>query len=204
MCGTLKSVSPRKPPSEEQLREAFSEVHDALARAVVLSSDRVQSVFEDAVVRGRMTRRDAEELAQSLVALGRDQANELVSEVDALARSIPAKVVEAVDPRAGRRRRKAKADADAAQREEAARFVSAEAFQDVKKAQAKAAAKPKAKAAAKPKASASSDPSTLTVRELTALVPSLTAAQLKTLRTKEAAGKNRAGVLQAIDRKLTA
>ncbi|OMG51760.1 hypothetical protein, partial [Brevundimonas sp. ZS04] len=107
-------------PSEEQLREAFSEVGEALQRAVVLSSDRVQSVFEDAVLRGRMTRRDAEELASSLVALGRDQAQELRGEVDALARSFPAKVAdvvadaaEAVTPRARSKKRREVPDAGA-------------------------------------------------------------------------------------------
>lgn len=113
-------MTPRKTPSDEQLREAFSEVGDALQRAVVLSSDRVQSVFEDAVLRGRMTRRDAEELASSLVALGRDQAQELRGEVDALARSFPARVADVVDaaaevvtPRTRSKKRRAPADAAA-------------------------------------------------------------------------------------------
>ncbi|MFT4035435.1 MAG: hypothetical protein QM679_07655 [Patulibacter sp.] len=70
-------MTPRRPPSDEQIRDALGEVGDALQRAVVLSSDRVQSILEDAVVRGRMTRRDAEELASNLVTLGREQAQEL-------------------------------------------------------------------------------------------------------------------------------
>lgn len=89
-------MTPRKAPSDEQIRDAFTEVGEALQRAVVLSSDRVQSVFEDAVIRGRMTRRDAEDLASSLVALGRDQALELRGEVDALARSLPGRVADVV------------------------------------------------------------------------------------------------------------
>jgi hypothetical protein len=195
-------VTPRKPPSDDQLREAFSEVGDALQRAVVLSTDRVQSVFEDAVLRGRMTRRDAEELASSLAALGRDQALELRGELDAIARALPSKVVEAVDPRAKRRKKKERDEAEEEKRREAARFVTAEAFVDKKKAAAKpvpAAAAPSTTPGALP-----ADPSKATAKELIALVASLSPEALKTLRTQEAAGKARATVLKAIDQRTAA
>lgn len=171
------------------MREAFSEVGDALQRAAVLSSDRVQSVFEDAVLRGRMTRRDAEELASSLMALGRDQAQELRSEVDQIARALPGKVAEAVDPRTKRRRRKAREEETAAQRAEAAKFV------DHGPAKAQASAK---------SAAVAPDPATASAKDLIAVIPKLSPAQLKALRTKEAAGKSRATVLGAIDKKLSA
>ncbi len=225
------AVTPRKAPSEDQLREAFTEVGDALQRAVVLSSDRVQSVFEDAVLRGRMTRRDAEELAASIMALGRDQAQELRGEVDALARAlpaIPAKVADAVDPRVKRRRKKLRDEEQEESRREAARFVSAEAFADKPKTAKATPAKAtpatpaanatpagKAKPAAKRKApikapaatapgKAPADPSSLTVKELVALVPTLAPSELTVLRTREAAGKGRATVLKAIDQKAKA
>lgn len=169
-------MTARKPPSDEQLREAFSEVGDALQRAVVLSSDRVQSVFEDAVLRGRMTRRDAEELASSLVALGRDQALELRGEVDALATSFTSKVAATVDPLSKRRKKKQQDD---------------EGDGD----------------AAEPAASASSatpDPSTMSAKDVIALVTTLSPADLATLREQEAAGKARATVLKAIDTKTRA
>jgi hypothetical protein len=185
-------VAPRKVPSDDQVRDAFSEVGDALQRAVVLSTDRVQSVFEDAVLRGRMTRRDAEELASSLVALGRDQALELRSEVDAIARAIPGKVVDAVDPRAKRRKKKARDEAKEEQRREAARFVNAEAFSS-----------PTGTAAAAD-AALPADPSTATAKDLIALVATLSPADLKALRTKEAAGKARTTVLKAIDQRTSA
>lgn len=217
-------VTPRKPPSEDQLREAFTEVGDALQRALVLSSDRVQSVFEDAVLRGRMTRRDAEELAASIVALGRDQAQELRGEVDALTRSLPAipgKVADAVDPRAKRRKRKARDEQQEESRREAARFVSAEAFAGRKpstKASAdatdEAPAPPTELSANRPKpakvpagtapGTAPADPSSLTVKEVVALLPTLSPAELQVLRTREAAGKARATVLKAIDKRTKA
>lgn len=195
-CGKLRDVTPRKPPSDDQLREAFTEVGDALQRAVVLSSDRVQSVFEDAVLRGRMTRRDAEELASSLVAAGRDQALELRSEVDQIARSIPTKVAEAVDPRTKRRKKKARDQDAEAKRAEAAKFVAHAP------AKAKAsAAKTTARKTPAP-SSATLDPATASAKDLIAAVRTLSPTQLKTLRTEEAAGKNRATVLSAIDKKI--
>lgn len=194
-------MTPRKPPSEDQLREAISEVGDALQRAVVLSSDRVQSVFEDAVLRGRMTRRDAEELASSLVALGRDQALELRSDVDALARSIPAKVADAVDPRSKRRRRRARDEALEKHRREAARFVTAEAF--AKPAPATTAAKAPATPPTAP-TTLPADPGTRTAKSLIALVATLPPEELKALRDREAAGKARATVLRAIDQRTEA
>ncbi len=176
-------MTPRKTPSDEQLRDAFSEVGDALQRAVVLSSDRVQSVFEDAVLRGRMTRRDAEELASSLVALGRDQALELRGEVDALARSLPARVADAVD-------------------------AATEVVTTTKKVKrrSKRTAAPGGDAGETPVAVA--DPpvaaADLPAKDLIALVPSLSTSELKALRAEESAGKARATVLRAIDAKLKA
>ena len=168
-------MTPRKTPSDEQLREAFSEVGDALQRAVVLSSDRVQSVFEDAVLRGRMTRRDAEELASSLVALGRDQALELRGEVDALARSFPARVADVVDA--------------------ATEAVTPKARGKKRRTKASPASNGTAVAA---------DATERPAKDLIALVPSLTASDLRALRAQEEAGKRRATVLRAIDAKLTA
>lgn len=49
---------------------------------LVLTGDRAQELFEDAVRRGRMTRSDAEELLQNLVEIGREQAKEFVDDVE--------------------------------------------------------------------------------------------------------------------------
>ena len=97
----------RKSPSDDELKQAFGDVGDALKQALVLSTDRIQAVFEDAVVRGRMTRRDAEELAANLVQAGREQAAELKAELDGLART-PAKVASSVVAKtpAGKRRKR--------------------------------------------------------------------------------------------------
>lgn len=133
------TVTPRKVPADEQLREAFGEVGEALQRALVLSTDRIQSVLEDAVVRGRMTRRDAEELASNLASLGRDQAAELRDEFDQLVSSLPgvlADVADAVDPR-GKKRRQDAANANSEVAAEAAALVDDGAPPAAKKPAAK-------------------------------------------------------------------
>lgn len=174
-------MTPRKAPSDEQIRDAFTEVGEALQRAVVLSSDRVQSVFEDAVIRGRMTRRDAEDLASSLVALGRDQALELRGEVDALARSLPGRV----------------ADASA----DAARLVRKSA-PTAKPGPVKAVPRVNGSKTAHSNGGVPANVAARPAKELIALTGSLTATDLRALRTQEEAGKQRATVLRAIDAKL--
>lgn len=222
-------MSPPKVPNDEQIREAFGEVGEALQRALVLSTDRIQSVLEDAVVRGRMTRRDAEDLASNLVSVGKDQAAELQSEFDALVGSLPpvlADAVDVVDPR-GKKRRQDTADADASAQAEADALVR----DDVPAAKSKPAPAPTGKSAAKkpraaapvkdgagptapkpkPKAKAKAEPkpkakpkatAAPSAREVIASIPKLSKADLATLREQEVAGKRRATVLAAIDKAL--
>jgi hypothetical protein len=51
---------------------------------VVLSRERIQQALEEAVERGRITRSDANDLALELVRRGRQQTEELLSELDRL------------------------------------------------------------------------------------------------------------------------
>jgi polyhydroxyalkanoate synthesis regulator phasin len=51
---------------------------------VVLSRERIQEVLDDAAARGRVTRSDANELAAELVDRGRQQTDQLMSDVDRL------------------------------------------------------------------------------------------------------------------------
>lgn len=187
-------MTPRKAPSDEQIRDAFTEVGEALQRAVVLSSDRVQSVFEDAVIRGRMTRRDAEDLASSLVALGRDQAQELRGEVDALARSLPGRVADAGADAARLVRKGAPTSKPGPSK---ARRVNGHSPVNGAKPSAPGGGVSGSHAAGVP-----ADAAERPAKELIALTGSLTATDLRALRTQEAAGKQRATVLRAIDAKL--
>src|SRR5215207_8538143 len=57
---------------------------DLLVSSVTLTTERLQEAMDDAVRRGRMTRRDAEELLHTLVSAGRGQTEAIVSEMEAL------------------------------------------------------------------------------------------------------------------------
>ena len=51
---------------------------------VVLTRDRIQEVLDDAAARGRVTRSDANELATELVNRGRQQTDQLLSDIERL------------------------------------------------------------------------------------------------------------------------
>jgi hypothetical protein len=55
-----------------------------LAQSVQETGERVQETVEDAVRRGRMTRRDAHELAAAIVAASKRQTDEIRQEIEAL------------------------------------------------------------------------------------------------------------------------
>ena len=55
-----------------------------LADGVVLTAQRIQEALDDAVERGRMTRRDAEDLAKGLLDAGRRQTQDLLADVEQL------------------------------------------------------------------------------------------------------------------------
>jgi len=67
---------------DEALRSNIAQLRDLLAGGVVLSAQRVQEAMDDAVSRGRLTKDDAEQLAQGLVSAGRQQAFDVLAQVD--------------------------------------------------------------------------------------------------------------------------
>src|SRR4051794_36753926 len=69
---------------EENVARGIAAMREVLARAIMLPTERVREAMDDAVRRGRMTRGDAEELAQSLIAIGRRQTEELLAELEGL------------------------------------------------------------------------------------------------------------------------
>jgi polyhydroxyalkanoate synthesis regulator phasin len=69
----------------EQSVEAFRE---ALEKSVTISRERLQEVVDDAVRRGRMTRGDAEELVNRLVTRSREQADDILGQLEALVKQL--------------------------------------------------------------------------------------------------------------------
>lgn len=69
---------------DEQLRQNLAQLREVLAGGVMLTASRVQEAMDDAVRKGKMTRRDAEELARQLVDTGRRQSFDLLTEIEQL------------------------------------------------------------------------------------------------------------------------
>jgi polyhydroxyalkanoate synthesis regulator phasin len=65
----------------EPLRDLLTPLLDSL-ELMVLTRERVQAAVDDAVERGRMTRKDATELVSALVTIGRRQTEELLGDLE--------------------------------------------------------------------------------------------------------------------------
>jgi polyhydroxyalkanoate synthesis regulator phasin len=72
------------PTREEAVYANLSALRDTLRKGVVLTADGVKSTLDDAVKRGRITRKDATELSQSLLVAGRSQADGFRSDLEQL------------------------------------------------------------------------------------------------------------------------
>jgi polyhydroxyalkanoate synthesis regulator phasin len=170
----------------EQSVQAF---RDALEKSVTISRDRLQEVIDDAVRRGRMTRGDADEMVSRLVSRGRDQADDLVSQLERLlaqVREAPGRARQQVGSRAQR--------------------VGSRAERARKRA-VKAVDKPLAGAdRVKRAAGVPGFPITayddLSVRQIDRRLQELSRGELRRIRDYERRNKSRKGVLQAVDRKL--
>jgi hypothetical protein len=67
---------------EDQLLAAIASLRDLLAKGVVITGDVLQETLDEAATRGRMTREDAEDLAQNLIAIGRRQSQDALAEIE--------------------------------------------------------------------------------------------------------------------------
>lgn len=72
------------PGDPAALREAVIRTLTRPVDMVMLTADRIQAVLDEAVAQGRMTRNDAQEVAQELVLLGRSQTERVVTEIESL------------------------------------------------------------------------------------------------------------------------
>jgi hypothetical protein len=85
MAQPKKSSAGVSAKADEDARSTLVNVRDLLARSVMLPSDRIRDTLDDAVRRGRITREDAEDLLERLVALGRQQTEDTLARIEALA-----------------------------------------------------------------------------------------------------------------------
>lgn len=77
---------PKKPatPAPDELMATLGALRERLVSSITLTSDRLQEAVDDAVRRGRMTRKDAEELLSTLLTAGRAQTEAILADVEQL------------------------------------------------------------------------------------------------------------------------
>jgi polyhydroxyalkanoate synthesis regulator phasin len=158
----------------------------ALEKSVTISRDLLQEVVDDAVRRGRMTRKDAEELVARLVTRGREQADDLIRELDRLVEPVRSGIETRTAP--------------ARDRASAARTRAAKRVRD-------AADQPLARAdRVRRQAGIGGFPITaydqLSVRQINGRLPELSEEQLRRVHEYERGKKARKGILQQIERRL--
>jgi polyhydroxyalkanoate synthesis regulator phasin len=82
------TTAPEPPPTadahEDAARAAGHTLRDLLTRGVVITGDLLQETVDEAVRRGRLTRRDAEDLVQNLLQISRRQTQDMLAELEAL------------------------------------------------------------------------------------------------------------------------
>ena len=176
-------ASPSKEPEEssraEQSVQAF---RDALEKSITISRERLQEVVDDAVKRGRMTRGDAEEIVGRLATRGREQAEDLLSQLDRLlsqVRDVPDRARKEVGGRANVARKRAvkAADKPLARVDRVRRTARVPGFPITAYDQ-------------------------LTVPQIDRRLQDLTREQLRKVRDYERRNKSRKGLMRELDRKL--
>jgi polyhydroxyalkanoate synthesis regulator phasin len=177
--GSKQSAGGDDSSRAEQSVQAFRE---ALEKTVTISRDRLQEVLDDAVRRGRMTRSDADEMVSRLVTRGRDQADDLIGQLERLlaqVRDTPGRVRQGAGTRAQQARKRAVkavdrplAGADRVRRAARVPGFPITAYDD------------------------------LSVRQIDRRLQELSRTELRRVRDYERRNKSRKGVLRAVDRKL--
>jgi polyhydroxyalkanoate synthesis regulator phasin len=174
-----ESTRPEDSSRAEQSLQAFRE---ALEKTVTIPRDRLQEVVDDAVRRGRMTRGDAEEMVSRLVTRGRDQADDLLSQLDRLLsqlREMPERARRQVGDRAVGARKRA-----------------------VGAVERPLAGADRVRRAARMPGFPITAYDQLSIRQIDRRLQELSRAELRRVRDYERRNKARKGVLRAVDRKL--
>jgi polyhydroxyalkanoate synthesis regulator phasin len=163
----------------EQSVQAFRE---ALEKSITISRDRLQEVVDDAVRRGRMTRGDAEEMVGRLATRGREQAEDLLSQLESVlsqVREVPDRAKQQAGERAeqARKRTVAAVDRPLASADRVRRAARVPGFPITAYDQ-------------------------LSIRQIDRRLQELSRQQLRKVRDYERRNKARKGLLRALDRKL--
>jgi hypothetical protein len=79
--GSKQQQPPTSSP-DDALGTALIAIRDRLARGIMFTGERLQETLDDAASRGRLTHKDAEDLAQRLISAGRKQTEDLLVELE--------------------------------------------------------------------------------------------------------------------------
>lgn len=79
-----KKVQAKPADPVDDVTANIAALRERLVSSVTLTTDRLQDAVDDAVRRGRMTRKDAEDLLSTLVAAGRAQTEALLADLEQL------------------------------------------------------------------------------------------------------------------------
>jgi polyhydroxyalkanoate synthesis regulator phasin len=178
--GTEEENSPAEKGSRAE--ESVQAFREALEKSVTISRERLQDVVDDAVRRGRMTRGDAEELVGRLVTRGRDQAEDLLSQLERILsqlREAPGRARQEVGGRAERARKRA-----------------------VKAVDKPLAGADRVRRAARVPGFPITAYDQLTIRQIDRRLQELSRAELRRVRDYERQNKGRKSLLRSLDRKL--
>jgi polyhydroxyalkanoate synthesis regulator phasin len=204
-AGNVESADEASRRAEAGVR-AFRE---ALEKSITISRERLQEVLDDAVHRGRMTRGDAEDLIGRLISRGREQAEDIIAQLDRLISQLRDELAQGgASPRqaasraAGRARRELEDAAGRARREVGTRTARA------RRRTVAAVDRPLARTDRVRRRTGIGFPITaydqLTIRQIDRRLAELTREQLRKVRSYERSNKARKGVLRSIDRELSA
>jgi polyhydroxyalkanoate synthesis regulator phasin len=173
---------PTKTDESSRAEQSVQAFRDALEKSITISRDRLQEVVDDAVRRGRMTRGDAEEMVGRLATRGREQAEDLISQLDRVlsqVREVPDRARQEVGGRAkvARKRAVMVADKPLARVDRVRRTARVPGFPITAYDE-------------------------LTVPQIDRRLQDLTRAQLRKVRDYERRNKERKGLMRSLDRKL--
>jgi polyhydroxyalkanoate synthesis regulator phasin len=174
--------APTEAKESSRADQSVQAFRDALEKSITISRDRLQEVVDDAVRRGRMTRGDAEEMVGRLASRGREQAEDLLSQLESLlsqVREVPGRAKQEVGGRAERARKRtvAAVEGPLASADRVRRAARAPGFPITAYDQ-------------------------LTIRQIDRRLPELSRQELRKVRDYERKNKARKGLLRALDRKL--
>ncbi len=177
-------MAPASRGTEKSTRaeESVQAFREALEKTITISRERLQEVVDDAVRRGRMTRGDAEEMVGRLVTRGRDQAEDLLSQLErvlAQVREAPGRAKQQVGDRAVRARKRA-----------------------VKAVDKPLAGADRMRRAARVPGFPITAYDQLTIRQIDRRMQELSLAELRRVRDYERRNKGRKSLLRSLDRRL--